>query len=89
MHRSLTLLTFFVALLVSGSGLLLVAPAARADILPPPTRPQWDDPPAPLPEPPDEGAWRWVVPMGLAAAAAAAAGAALRLRGRSPARGTS
>lgn len=27
---------------------------ARADILPPPSRPDWDDPEPPLPEPPDD-----------------------------------
>jgi hypothetical protein len=37
-------------------GLLTVAaaPAARADILPPPERPTWDQHPPPLPEPPPE-----------------------------------
>ena len=35
-------------------GLMAVAaaPAARADILPPPQRPTWDQHPPPLPEPP-------------------------------------
>ena len=62
-------------------GLLLAASVARADIPAPPERPQWDDPPAPLPDPPD--AWRWLLPIGLAAAAGATA---LRLRGRRPGR---
>ena len=37
-------------------GLVTVAaaPAARADILPPPQRPTWDQHPPPLPEPPPE-----------------------------------
>jgi hypothetical protein len=31
-----------------------VVPAARADVLPPPQRPAWDQHPPPLPEPPPE-----------------------------------
>ncbi len=52
---------------------LSCAEAARADVLPPPTRPEWNDPPAPLPEPLEDDAWRWLVPIAVLAAAGTAA----------------
>lgn len=44
------------------------APEARADVFPPPSRPEWNDPPAPLPAPPDEGLAPWIALAALAAA---------------------
>ncbi|MFO0651207.1 MAG: hypothetical protein U0326_33595 [Polyangiales bacterium] len=34
-------------------GVVTVPTAASADLIPPPSRPRWDDPPAPLPAPPE------------------------------------
>lgn len=60
---------------------LASAAAARADALPGPQRPEWDNPPAPLPEPLEEEVWRRLLPAALLAAALLAAG-----RARKPAR---
>jgi len=56
--RSLTLLVVITAALVSAE--------ARADVIPPPTRPAWDEHPAPLPTPPED---RTPLVVGLAVSA--------------------
>lgn len=61
--------------------LFSMIPAARADVLPGPARPDWNDPPAPLPEPPPEdGAWGRLLPVAFAVAAGAAVAGAVRSR---------
>ncbi len=55
----------------------LVAGGARADVIPSPTRPAWDEHPAPLPTPPED---RAPLIVGLAVSAGSIAVAAWRSR---------